>query len=307
MARATICRRSCASAAGSAATATATRSSPTTCCARRCALQSARALRLLSRRAAPARRRTVARQPAGRRLATRSRELAARSPDRSPTAATSPIGAPSPASTRGWPRRRAALDQLEPPHMPSATRRPIATAANCSPISRSSTTRWSPTARRCWPRAGCATCAAPSMCSAFISPRSICARTPTCTSASSPSCSRLAQPGTDYAALAEDRAHRAAARRAGDGAAARLAVLCLFGRDRERAGDRARDRRGASPLRAGFGAALRDLQGDRRFRHPRSRRAAQGSRAAAAARGRARPRHRAAVRDHRRSAQLRRA
>ena len=60
--------------------------------------------------------------------------------------------------------------------------------------------------------------------------------------------------------------------------------------------------------RYGAGALpqLRDLQGRQRLGHPRSGGAAEGGRAAAAARGPARRRHRAAVRDHRRPAALRR-
>ena len=141
------------------------------------------------------------------------------------------------------------------------------------------------TARRRSRAAGCATCAAPSTCSASISPASTCARTPTCTSARSPSCSRRRGPGTGYAGAGRGRrvapcCSRSSRRR---GRSPRR-IVALLRRDRLGAGDRARGRRGAPALRAGRGAQLRHLQGGRRLRHPRGRAAAQGGRAAAPAR-----------------------
>ena len=81
-------------------------------------------------------------------------ELAARSPDRSANRQHEPyrraitgIYARLAATARVLDRSRTLRN------MPSATRRLIATAANCWPISRSSTHRSSPMARGSWPRA----------------------------------------------------------------------------------------------------------------------------------------------------------
>jgi hypothetical protein len=101
------------------------------------------------------------------------------------------------------------------------------------------------------------------------------------------------------------RAHRAAAGGTRHAAAADRARRRLLGRNARRTGD--------LPCRARHPPALwprgdreRDhLQDRRRLRHPRSRRAAQGSRPAAAAGARAGREHRAAVRDHRRPRQRR--
>ena len=55
-------------------------------------------------------------------------------------------------------------------------------------------------------RAGCGRCAAPSTCSASIWRASTCGRTPTCTSAPSPSCSRSAVPAPAMPTLGESGA-----------------------------------------------------------------------------------------------------
>ena len=103
-------------------------------------------------------------------------------------------------------------------------------------------------------------CAVPSMSSAFISPRSICGRTRRCTSARSAELLGLAQPGLDYAALAEPERIRLLLTELGTARPLASPFLAYSARDRERACDPARDRRSASPLRAERGAALRDFK-----------------------------------------------
>ena len=86
-------------------------------------------------------------------VSMRSRSWPPARPTAPPTDRTSRTGARSPGSTRGWRRRHGCSITSKPRNTPSATRHPVAAAASCSPISRSSTARSSPTARGSWPRA----------------------------------------------------------------------------------------------------------------------------------------------------------
>ncbi len=221
------------------------------------------------------------------------------------SARTSPTGAPSSASMRGWRRRPGRSTSSNRRTRRSGRRPSMRRRPSLRRISRRSTSRWPRTDRPTWRAAACGRCAAPSTSSASIWRRSTCGRTPTCTRASSRSWWRRPGRGVDYAALDEAGACRPADRRTRQHAAAGVA-LSAYGD--ETAGELDAGpggRRRASPLRPGGHAALRDLQGRQRLRHPGSGRAAQGGRPARSARGAARRRHRAAVRDHRRSAALR--
>ena len=101
-----------------------------------------------------------------------------------------------------------------------------------------------------WSRpAGCGRCGAPSTCSAFISRRSTCAKTPMCMSGWWASCSGLAQPGLGYAALGESERVRLLLNELGTARPLASPYLGLFGGDPQRAGDPARGRRSPSPLR----------------------------------------------------------
>jgi phosphoenolpyruvate carboxylase len=105
-------------------------------------------------------------------------ELAARSPDRSANRQDEPYRR---AITGIYARLAAtarALDDLETRSMRSVRHLPIATAANCSPICRSSTALSVPMAPKYWPQDISNTCAVPSTSSGFISRHSICVRTP---------------------------------------------------------------------------------------------------------------------------------
>ena len=178
--------RSCASAAGSAATATAIPSSPPMCCARRVALHSSRALPLLSRGIARARAASCRSPAASCRCRTRLRRWSTASPDRSPQRQAEPYRrAICRASTRALAATAAVMDGLEAPHHAggrSAALRPAPPSSR--PISTPSTARCASTARACWRAGGCGCCAVRSTASASTSPASTCARTPTCMSAS---------------------------------------------------------------------------------------------------------------------------
>ena len=172
---------------------------------------------------------------------------------------------------------------------------------------RSSIARCCRTARARSRVAGCASCGAPSMCSASISPASTCARTPTCMSASIDELFEKAVPGTGYASLPEEQRVALLLEELRTPRPSCLALSRLFGRDRIRTRHRPRGREGASPVRRGVGSELRHLEGERSVRHSRSRLAAEGGGAAASARRRDGRQHRSALRDHRGSAQLQRA
>ncbi len=133
-----------------------------------------------------------------------------------------------------------------------------------------------------------------------------CARTPTCTSAPSASCWRSRAPAP--AMPRSPRIERVALLLT-EIATTRPLTSPFVSYSAETASrdcDRARGSRGASPIRAS--RRCRTTSSPRPTAPPTSSRwpCCQGGGAAAAARGHARPQHRPAVRDHRRSAQLRR-
>ena len=106
------------------------------------------------------------------------------------TARTSPTAAPSPASMPAWRRRRARSTTQRCCATLWATLRLMPMPPSCGPSSTCSTARSRRTARPSWRAGACAVCGARSTCSASTWPASICARTPTSTSARSASCSR---------------------------------------------------------------------------------------------------------------------
>ena len=302
-ARATACRPSCAWAAGSAATATAIRSSTDDVLREALRPQSRRALRLLSRRAAPAGRRVVAR----RRLVDVSRRARRSWPRARPTARLPPRRALPPRDHRhlraaGRDRARARPCRAAAARR-SATRRPIADSgellADLAIVANSLVANGSAS----WPRAG----------SQRSAPRRRCLRLPPRRARSAPELrraraggrriARARQPGLDYLGLAED---------------ARIALLLAelrtarplaspFSAYSDETASELAILRAAAEAHRRYGPASVPhyviSKADRRLRPAGSRGAAEGSGPAAAGRGRARPRHRAAVRDHRRSAQ----
>ena len=241
--------------------------------ARRCALQSSRALRFyLDELHLLGGELSLDGRLVG--VSDGSAALAARSPDRSPNRQDEPYRRASPASMRGWPRPRWALDQLEaaasrrsgeaPPYRDGGEllgrpRRPARLAGR----QRLGDAGARPPARRC---------AARSMSSASIWRRSTCARTPTCTSASSASCSSRRAPAPTMPRSPRTSASALLLAELGNAAAAgarrisptptrppsELAIL--------RAAAEAHRRYGPAAV-----PQLRDLQGRQRLRHPRSR------------------------------------
>ncbi len=154
-------------------------------------MQSARALRLLSRGAARARRRTVARARIWRDVSTELRALAERSPDTSPHRSDEPYRR---AITGIYARLAATareLDQCETAAPRRSARPPPYASAAEFAADLDIIAPLADRERLARARARPAAAAAPRRrrVSASISPRSTCARTPTCTSAPSPNCS----------------------------------------------------------------------------------------------------------------------
>ena len=118
---------------------------------------------------------------------------------------------------------------------------------------------------------GCANCGGPWTCSAFTSPASTCARTPTCTSASSRELFEKAAPGHRLRGACGRGARRRCCWRSCDTAPAGLALPRLFRRDRLRTRHRSRGRECAPAATARRGPQLRHLQGERLSDFSRSR------------------------------------
>ena len=256
---------------------------------------------------ASARRRALARQPPGRHFRRARRRWPRARPTDPPIGSTNPIGGQSPGSMRGWRRRRACwiISKLSqhavgdaPPYRDSAE-----LLADLAVLERF--------ARQQWLRDACQGPAEE------FAPRRRCFRLSSRRARSAPefrcarahgrrnarlSCSRI----STMPRLASRERIRLLLAELRHGAPAGVFVSPLLRRDEERTGDPDRDGRGASALRAGFRAALCDLEGHRRFRHSRNRRAAERSGSVAAARGSARRRYRPALRNDRRFAPLRR-
>ena len=178
-----------------------------------------------------------------------------------PIGSTNPIGGQSPGSMRGWRQRHASsiistLSQHAvgdaPPYRDSAELLADLAVLDASLVEQ-------------WLRDACQGSLAE------FAPRHRCFRLSSCRARSSPEfrCARAhgrrdAEPraaGSRLCRACRARAHQAASRGTADGAPAGVFVSPLFGRDEERTRDPDRDRRRASALRAGFGAALRDLEG----------------------------------------------
>ena len=258
----------------------------------------------LPRGGSPARRRAAASTTPGRLAAAEG--AGGGSPDR-------------PAHRLDEPYRRALVGHLRAPrgHRPSAERRsrPLpATAVAARPTPRPTSScadletisaRSSPTAAPPPAAAGCRDLIrAVDVLRLPPGHRSTCARTPTCTSAWSPSCSTAAGVAADYAALDEEAAGRAAARRARPRRPLRVALRRLRGGDASGAGHRCAPRAEvARPLRPRRIRTYIISKTDRRLRPAGGLRPAEGGRPAARrATGRVADAGRPAVRDHRRPA-----
>ena len=151
-------------------------------------------------------------------------------------------------------------------------------------------------------RGGCAVCGAPSTVSASISPPSTCGRTPTCTSAPSPSCSMPPRRARLTWRLPKRRASSCSCASCATRGRCVRRSSPIREETRARAGDLPRRRGRAPPLRRRRDPQLHHLDAERRLRPARSRAAAEGSRPRATRDGAQRRQHRAAVRDDRRSA-----
>ncbi len=275
---------SCAWEAGSAATATATPSSRRMRCVRRCAAEQARA-RLLPRRAASAWAPSCRSTGASRTSPTRCRSWPNARPISRPIARTSPTAAPSPASTPGSPRPPRGCGMPTCARQRWARRRPT-TVRRVRAISRSCIAPCARTDRRSWRAAGCASCAARSMCSASIWPGSTCARTPTSMSAWSPSFSRRPAPARTTTGCRRTSASPCCWRSSRTPRPLISPFVDYSEETASRARHRARGGGGAPPLRPRRRAELRHLQGERSVRRAGGGPAAQGSRPAASARRR---------------------
>ena len=205
------CPRFCAWEAGSAATATAILSSPPRSCARRCSMQSKRALTFYLDELHLLGRRAVARRTARRRIDELA-ALAARSPDPSPHRQDEPYRRAISGIYARLAATASALDQFESPHHAVGDAPPYATRRRAqrrpgNPASFADDERLGACSRA----GGCGRCAAPSTSSASISQASTCGRTPMCTSAPSPSCSRSAVRARAMPTLGEGAARGPAA------------------------------------------------------------------------------------------------